>query len=59
MIRRPRAWRPMWIASSLKPLTVWDLCWRWWRSPDNDNATPVKALSLDVERWLVRQREAR
>lgn len=23
--------------------------------PDNDNARPVKTLSLDVERWIERQ----
>ena len=53
MIRRPRVWRHMWLAprapAPMRPLHhVVD-------ASANDNATPVKALSLDVERWMARQ----
>lgn len=66
MTRRPRAWRHLWIAASRPSampladyLREYNPVRRIKSSPDNDNARPVKTLSLDVERWVSRQREAR
>jgi hypothetical protein len=50
--RRSRAPRFLWLAASRPkalPLYVESD-----PTPDNDNARPVKALSLDVERWMTR-----
>jgi hypothetical protein len=52
MTRRSRAPRFLWLATS-RPIAL--PLRAYFPTPNNDNATPVRALSLDVERWLARQ----